>query len=143
MGDHRTSRPKGGHLREEEFQSLLHPVLKFAGSQFLDEVFPGMKPDLVKIDTQGADFEILRSLMPALAPGVRVAIEFSPYHLDTNGTTMDEICGVLANFSAMYRIQPVPGSPYKLEPVTMEHLGEFFNKEKDVYKTHFDLVLLA
>ena len=140
FGDHRSSKPKGIDLRESEFRSLPSPVLKTRASSFLTRSFPGKELDLVKIDTQGADFEILSDILPLLKSTAKVAIEYSPYHLDANGTKCDQVVELLKAFRALYIIQPDAGS-YLLEPTDIQTLKHFYAIQHERYKTHYDLVL--
>lgn len=141
FGDHRTTKPKGLDLDEDRFQALPNPVQLVEGSRFLDRFLPGWRPNMAKIDTQGADFEILGDLMPIFAPGAKIGIEFSPYHLDTHGTTFAQIAKILEGFEKIYRIEPSPTAPYELIPVTIDELRVFFDAEKARYQRYFDLAL--
>jgi FkbM family methyltransferase len=142
FGDHRTAKPKGLDLEETKFRELPNPVALVKGSRFLGEVLPGWQADLLKVDTQGADFEILGDLVEVLAPKARVGIEYSPYHLDTNGTTFAHVVSVLEKFEKIFRIQPTsPPGGYTLSPITIAELERFFDEQKPRYDTYFDLAL--
>ncbi len=140
-GDHRTSKPKGLDLREQEFAPLPIAIPCVCGSQFLRQVFPHRRFNLMKIDTQGADFEILGDVQSLLADGGRVAIEYSPYHLDTHGTTRDEVAQALGGFSRVDKICPDEREMFRLEPIDVATLLAFFDAEHSRYRTHFDIIL--
>jgi FkbM family methyltransferase len=142
-GDHRTAKPKGLDLQEDAFLQFRNPVPLVKASRFLTEFLPGWKANLVKVDTQGADFEILGDLMSVLAPDAKVGIEFSPYHLDTNGTTFTEIGDVLTSFKKIFKIEPLTTPGYNLVPVSVDELRVFFDQQKARYQTYFDLALYA
>jgi FkbM family methyltransferase len=142
FGDHRSSKPKGLDLRESEFTPLPMPVSKVRASFFLKNRYPGQEFDLVKIDTQGADFEILDDIFSILKPNGKVAIEFSPYHLDTNGTSQQVIFDLLSSFSKIYKISPNPKGSYILEKTDCNNLRHFYNDQCTRYKLHYDLVLI-
>ncbi len=142
FGDHRSSKPKGIDLRESEFKSLPSPVLKTKASSFLARSFSGTKLDLVKIDTQGADFEILDDILPLLKSTAKVAIEYSPYHLATNGTTCEQVKKIFSQFREILKIKPDPKSIYQLESTDIQSLERFFVDQEAHYQTYFDLILL-
>lgn len=142
FGDHRSSKPKGLSLRESEFEQVLTPVSKVRGSSFIGECFPERMFDLVKIDTQGADFEILADILPLLKTTAKVAIEFSPYHLETNGTSREVVLGVLQEFQTILKIKPASDSPYVLEQIDGDVLGRFYEAGRERYQSYLDLILL-
>ena len=141
FGDHRSFKPKGIDLRESEFRLLPSAVLKTRASTFLARSFPRTDLDLVKIDTQGADFEILGDILPLLKSTAKVAIEYSPYHLHANGTKCDQVVELLEAFRTLYIIQPDAGS-YILEPTDIQILKQFYADQHARYKIHYDLVLI-
>jgi FkbM family methyltransferase len=141
FGDHRTAKPKGVDLREVEFQQLSAPIQKVCAYSFLPKCFPGVEIDLAKIDTQGADFEILGSILPLLKTNSKIAIEFSPYHIDSNGTSREQVEQLLSGFSSLIKIRPNAETIYELEETNQNALMNFYDEQKDRYKTHFDLIL--
>lgn len=141
FGDHRTSKPKGLDLHEPEFNELPYRVSQVSGSEFIKQVFTGWRINLVKIDTQGADFTILNDLMSLLASDAKVGIEFSPYHLDTHGTSFEQVAAVLKQFKEISRIVPNNQTLYELLPINIDELRNFFDAQKGRYRTHFDLAL--
>lgn len=142
FGDHRSSKPKGLDLRESEFDQLPTQVSKVNASQFLEQCYPGRRLDLVKIDTQGADFEILNSVFPLLKSDAKVVIEFSPYHIESNGTSRDQVFDLLERFRTVLKIQSIPPSSYELEEMNCNELRQFYNEQCIRYDTYYDLVLL-
>jgi FkbM family methyltransferase len=142
FGDHRSAQPKASaDHTAPAFAALGHPIPKVSGASFLRSTFGDWAPELVKIDTQGADFEILADLLPILPAHAQVAIEFSPYHLDSHGTSFEQIVHVLEAFTTLQRIEPERGSGFKLIAVSVAELATMFRAEKDRYRTYFDLVL--
>ena len=142
FGDHRTAKPKGVDLREVEFKQLTTPIQKVCANSFLKNCFQGVEIDLAKIDTQGADFEILESILPLLKQKAKIAIEFSPYHIDSNGTSREQVERLLGGFSSLIKIRPSAQSIYELEETNQNALMNFYDEQKDRYKTHFDIILI-
>ncbi len=141
FGDHRSAKPKGLDLRETEFNQLASPVLKVSGQKLISRAFPDKKFDLVKIDTQGADFEILGNIMPLLKPSAKVTIEFSPYHLDTHGTRRDDILQILSAFRCIELILPDPDRPFRTEQTDVDYLAGYFDDGFKRYQSSHNLAL--
>lgn len=141
FGDHRSAKPKGEDCMEAEFEKLSSPVLRVSGRRFISEVFPERQFDLVKIDTQGADFEILGNILPLLQPMTKVSIEFSPYHLAANGTTREEIVRVLSEFRCIEIVLPDPDRLFRTEKTDVEYLARYFDDGFKRYQTYHNLVL--
>ena len=142
FGDHRSSKPKGLDLRESEFTHLPMPVSKIRASEFLKQFCPDRPLDLVKIDTQGADFEILEDILPLLKPDGKIAIEFSPYHIDTNGTSRQQVFDLLSKFRFIQIIKPESHGSYSLEETNCNELRQFYDDQCSRYKKYYDLALL-
>lgn len=140
-GDHRSAKPKGLDLRETEFNQLAASVLKVSGLNFCNKIFPDKKYDLVKIDTQGADFEILGDIMPLLKPTARVTIEFSPYHLDTHGARWKDILHTLSVFRCIELILPDSDRPFRTEQTDVNYLARYFDDGFKRYKSSHNLGL--
>ena len=103
FGDHRSHAPRGGYLNESAFARSQQPVWKDTPVRALEAA--GVKGiDVAKIDTQGADAEILAGLIPLLHRGSIVLFELSPYHLATNGTTAEELTDLFGQFGQIQKI---------------------------------------
>lgn len=143
FGDHRTSKPLGFSLKEDSFIHASNMIPMVQGRDFLHELGLSQALNLVKIDTQGADVEILRSLIDCLDSKAKVGLEFSPYHLNANGTTPDDVEEVLSRFQQIQIIEPDRTSGYCLRDCSLPDLVEFYGKNCDMYQGYFDLVLSA
>ncbi|MDA9981759.1 FkbM family methyltransferase [Gammaproteobacteria bacterium] len=141
FGDHRSFKPKGLDLREEEFVRLKKPVSKVKASRFLQQCYPDRQLDLVKIDTQGAEFEILEEIIPLTGPETKIAIEFSPYHIDSNKTSRKRVFDLLSNYKHILRIKPKSVGLYTLEKISCNKLRQFYDEQYARYKTYYDLIL--
>jgi FkbM family methyltransferase len=139
FGDHRSHAPRGGYLDEASFTTSKHLVWKDTPARALQAV--GMKRiDVVKIDTQGADAEILAGLVPLLRPGSLVLFELSPYHLATNGTTAAELDDLFRQFGGVQKINDLTHRE-RLENVEVPSLVDYFASHADSYSGHIDVML--
>jgi FkbM family methyltransferase len=143
FGDHRSVKTSKNALNENSFDISANKVLKVNPYQFLKETLSLTEPgfiDLIKIDTQGADLEILEACIPLLKKDALVAIEYSPYHLDINGTTKEDIATILSCFSAIQKINPLGDQP-RLSNIDISALFTFYDQQYQHYHTEYDLLL--
>lgn len=104
FGDHRTSKPLYNDFDSKNFNTFSNRVLMVDIVDFLNKCFDEKAPiyfDVLKIDTQGADFEILESCLPLIKSHSIVVMEYSPFHLLRNGTTKEEINRTLDYFPSI------------------------------------------
>lgn len=102
FGDHRTSKPLNNDFDLGNFSTFSNRVLMVNIIEFLNKCMDEKAPkyfDVIKIDTQGADFEILDSCLPMINAQSVVIMEYSPFHLLRNGTTKEQIGKTLGYFS--------------------------------------------
>lgn len=144
-GDHRSIKCKKNDLGESAFRISATKVLKVNPCDFFKEY---LNPegnskfiDLIKIDTQGTDFEILEACIPLLKDDSVVTIEYSPYHLDANGTTKESVENILKNFSDKKAINPLGHLPV-LSDLNTQSVLEFYDAQYQHYRTYFDMVLM-
>lgn len=143
FGDHRSFNTTKNDLGESRFTRSASKVEKVHPLEFLTDSLKLDDPrfvDLVKIDTQGADFEILEACLPLLKKEAVVAIEYSPYHLEANGTTQEDIVDLLQHFSHIQKINPLDTSP-RLTDIDLWSLLAFYDQQAQHYSTEFDLLL--
>jgi FkbM family methyltransferase len=139
FGDHRSHAPRGGYLNEAMFTTSKHLAWKDTPASAVRAV--GMQRiDVAKIDTQGADAEILAGLIPLLRPGAVVLFELSPYHLATNGTTSDELRDLLTQFGRVQKINDLTHRE-RLEGAEVSELVEYFASHAEAYSGHIDIML--
>ena len=140
-GDHRSTEPAAEESQSGKFEKLASPVVCVSGRRFIGEAFPDRRFDLVKIDTQGADFEILSDVLPLLKPAAKVSIEFSPYHLATHGTTREDVVGVLSQFRQVELVLPDPVRSFRTERTDVDALARFYDEGHRQYQSYHNLVL--
>ena len=145
FGDHRSARTQShcpGVTSGSQVDVLSRRVLKANPVRVLESYLDDgpSSINVLKIDTQGADLEILDACMPLLLPGSIVSIEYSPYHLAVHGTTRDDVECLLARFSRIERIAPMGESP-RLQHVSMEQIVSFYEERNSVYSTYWDLLV--
>jgi len=144
FGDHRSSKP--GHdpaMKEEAFTELPVRVPVHNPVEMLRRCLGDKCPDrfdLVKIDTQGADFEILDACAPFIGRGSFVTVEYSPYHLAIHGTTRDDVERVLARFSMIERIAPTGQAPRRSK-IEASDMLEFFDTTSRAYEGLYDVAM--
>ncbi|MFY0802930.1 FkbM family methyltransferase [Peribacillus frigoritolerans] len=100
-GDHRTSRIPINHKSFKSSPNRIHMVNPVT---FLKQSLGQQSPnyfDIIKIDTQGADFEILESCLPLIKADSEVVIEYSPIHLRQYGTPKAKIKDIISYFSSI------------------------------------------
>lgn len=145
FGDHRSIKCNKNDLGENTFRMSETKVLKVNLYDFFKEYLSlgadSKFIDLIKIDTQGADFEILETCIPLLKDNSVVTIEFSPYHLDANGTTKESVANILKNFPNKKIINP-PGHPIALADVTTQSVLDYYEAQYQHRRTYFDMVLM-
>lgn len=101
-GDHRTSKPLINDIDEGNFSSFSHRVHMVNIVEFMNQCLGEQAPkyfDVLKIDTQGDDFNILESCLPLINEHSTVIMEYSPYHLLRSGTRKEQISNILDHFS--------------------------------------------
>lgn len=106
-GDHRTSKPLSTDGDAGSFYSLPIQIHSVQIVEFLKQCLGENSPhffDIIKIDTQGDDFEILESCLPIIDNHSTVVLEYSPHHLIRNGTSKDNIQTILNHFSGFYML---------------------------------------
>jgi FkbM family methyltransferase len=96
--------------------------------------------DLIKIDTQGADLDVLRAVLPLCKSGTIVSIEFSPHHLAKFGSTVSEVREIFGQFGSACIVMPI-SSKQRLVPTTIEVLERYFTEGAAAYRGYLDLVL--
>ena len=144
FGDHRSFEPikkmeaKEIHSKQKIPISLVNPV-RFLNESLLDEAPQNF--DIIKIDTQGADFDALRSALPMCKSGTTVVIEFSPFHLSEFGESWETIECVLKNFSQVRLINSEVEKKLSRQ-VSIQELSKFFNENCAEYKGYLDLSLI-
>lgn len=143
FGDHRSVKTTKNDLNERYFTKSASKVEKVNPLEFLTsslQLEEARHFDLVKIDTQGADFEILEACLPLLKQEAVVAVEYSPYHLEANGTSKDDIVELLPHFSQIQKINPLDKYP-RLTDLDLWSLLEFYDDQAQHYSTEYDLLL--
>ncbi|MCI0764728.1 FkbM family methyltransferase [Bacillus sp. TL12] len=108
-GDHRTSKPLENDADISNFGHLPMIVPSVNIVNFLKECLGEQSPnyfDIVKIDTQGADIEILDSCLPLIKDHSTIVMEYCPYLLHRNGSSKKQIEKLLNNFSNIGVIYP-------------------------------------
>ena len=93
------------------------------------------------MDTQGGDFVILSDILDHFFGPLKVAIEFSPYHLGLNGSTGPKIMRTLRKFDEIFVIEPSETCDYNLVPIE-EGIIEYFENGVSEYNGYIDLVCL-
>jgi FkbM family methyltransferase len=139
-GDHRTTKPQGNE--SERFKKSRHLVSMTRGSKLLFDLYPNLSPNIIKIDTQGGDFVILSDILDHFFGPLKVAIEFSPYHLGLNGSTGPKIMRTLREFDEIFVIEPSETCDYNLVPISEKGIIEYFENGVSEYNGYIDLVCL-
>lgn len=142
-GDHRSFPPKGEDVRFMHVRQPT-PVLRVDPVATLRDALGTEAPqiiDVIKIDTQGADFDVLRSVLPICGEGTVITIEYSPYHLAEFGETWESIEKVLCNFGVLQKILPSTDDVESIE-VSLDQLRDYFEQGKERYAGYIDLALL-
>jgi FkbM family methyltransferase len=91
FGDFRTAAPADN---EAGFSVSKIRLPKVAAADYIRNALGDQAPkqlDLIKIDTQGAEFGVLRGCRPLIGPGTKLSMEFSPYHLARNGMALGDV----------------------------------------------------
>ncbi|MGN7399005.1 FkbM family methyltransferase [Cytobacillus praedii] len=104
FGDHRVSKPLNNDFDSGSFSTFSNRVLMVNIVDFLNKCLDEKAPkyfDVLKIDTQGADFNILDSCLPLIENHSKIVMEYSPFHLLRNGTTKEEINRILDYFPSI------------------------------------------
>jgi len=142
-GDHRSVKPDRFDLGENEFRESPFPISKVNPTEFMSQMDSELIPssfDFIKIDTQGPDFDILEACIPLHSKGTKVTIEYSPYHMDTAGTSSEDISRILGNYERIQKINPLDKKPL-LENISIEELLSYFESTRSSYSGYFDLLL--
>lgn len=142
FGDHRTYEPARNIEQELDFQETAAFAYMINGFEFFKVHYPEVRFDIVKIDTQGADFEILSNITPLLQRGAKVNIELSPYHVASNGTNAEELESSLSCFASVSVIEYESTiTNCVLRKVNVAEIKEYFEQGKEYYKHYYNLVL--
>lgn len=70
----------------------------------LDDKFPELKPDFIKIDTQGAEVGILRGMKNIIKSARLISIEYWPYGLNKIGNTGQDLSDLLTKYGFTYEL---------------------------------------
>jgi len=135
-GDHRNSKPAAGEAAY--FSKLPASVLTVNPAEFLEECLGDERPlyfDLVKIDTQGADLDILEACLPLIRPHSVVIAEYSPTHLKRYGTRKTDVDRIVGRFSRIEKIHYNP--PLLKHEIQMANLLADY----DAIPGYYDIVL--
>ncbi|HEY3367743.1 MAG TPA: FkbM family methyltransferase [Symbiobacteriaceae bacterium] len=141
-GDHRSSPPMQTDMDAPRFRPLPVPVQMVNPTDFFRRMggdHTASQFDLVKIDTQGADFAILEACLPLLHANSTVVVEYSPYHLYRNGTQKEDVERIAGRFSSMEILTPM-GNPQRTDPVTMDLVLASYDTYSREWIGHSDLV---
>lgn len=109
-GDHRSSRPFA-HEEAAYFSTHSNKVPVVNPVDFLNQCQGEQAPlyfDLLKVDTQGADLDIIEACQPLLRKHSVIVAEFSPPHLRSNGTLKEDVKRVVGRFSRIEKIHHQP-----------------------------------
>jgi FkbM family methyltransferase len=139
IGDSRSFEPTKKDLNEGAFLLAPHKAKKVSLQTFLVAEQKNLFFDLVKIDTQGPDFQILETCAPLIKKGGHVVIEFSPYHIVQTGTSIDDIGKVLKQFETIKIVDYDRES--KTSNITFEELSRVFEDGSCKYSGYSDLFL--
>ncbi|MFX3635409.1 MAG: FkbM family methyltransferase [Candidatus Pristimantibacillus sp.] len=102
FGDHRSASPYKQDTDAHLFSTLPDPVMNVNPVSFLKKSLGKHAPqsiDILRTDTQGADFEIIEACLPLLKKDSTILAQFSPYHLHRHGTTIKDIESIVKKFS--------------------------------------------
>lgn len=145
FGDHRSSKPgEMENLRESDFQALPKRIPVNNPVNALKAAFQDDCPtqlDILKIDTQGADLEILDACLPLIGEGTELTIEYSPYHYANHGTTRDDVERVIGLRPRIEKIAPVSSGSQRLDEIDLQDILEYFDAQSVKYIEHCDLLL--
>lgn len=72
----------------------------------LDEKFPELRPNFVKIDTQGAEIGILKGMKNIIKFVPVLSIEYWPYGLNKTGSAGQDLCDLLTKYGFAYKLNP-------------------------------------
>jgi hypothetical protein len=100
QGDHRIY-PPGAQERDRSFISV--PCITL--DSFIER--EGVTVDLIKVDTQGAEFQILLGMQELLSRQgrrLKLLIEFWPYGLSMSGSSPEETLALLEKFGFSMKI---------------------------------------
>lgn len=144
FGDHRSFIPTQELESGQMFDRQKIPILKVNPLRVLNDSLGGDAPnyfDLIKIDTQGADFDVLSAVLPLCKKGTVVVIEFSPFHLAEFGETWESIKGSLDKFSRLQSVNPENETSFTTD-MSIDDINEYFLGGKDSYRGYIDLSLI-
>lgn len=102
--------------------------------------YTSLQFDLLKIDTQGADFAILEACLPLLHPNSMIVAEYSPYHLYRHGTGRADVERIARRFSSIERINPM-SKPDRTDPLSMQQVLSTYDEQFRDWIGYCDLVL--
>lgn len=72
----------------------------------LRDRFPNLRPNFIKIDTQGAEVEILKGIKNIIDDVHSISIEYWPYGLNKAGYTGKDLCNILTDYGFVYELNP-------------------------------------
>ena len=116
MGDHQI------YPGEGDRESL--PIALLNGTEFLAPLIPQV--DLLKVDTQGSEFQVMTGLMPLLkeqAKAPRIIIELTPFSLRESGASGRELIELMALLDLPFWI--IDHIEHQLAETTAEELAEW------------------
>lgn len=140
-GDHRTSKPLQSDSDLNSFSSLPTRVQAINIVPFLKQCLGEKAPkffDMIKIDTQGADFEILETCLPLMNHYSKAIIEYCPYLLLRHGTSKEDVKNIIAQFSETGMISKLPS--HTTSPITKEKIITDFDVLSPAIR-YYDIVL--
>jgi len=143
-GDHRTYKPMDKYTSRNETFSMHNTIIEQVNPvTFLKKIMrirSVPQIDMLKIDTQGADIDILSACLPLLREGAEVAIEFSPYHLYQFGSNYDVVRATLSQFRSVNKIKQDSDTLY--ESLNMRELKEYYDNKYMKYSGYMDLFMI-
>ncbi|MFC4767575.1 FkbM family methyltransferase [Effusibacillus consociatus] len=143
FGDHRSTKPKNTGSDAGSFKRLPYRIPMVNPVDFLKQCLGDHAPlyfDLLKIDTQGADFDILDACLPLIRDDSIIVAEYSPYHLYLNGTQKEDIANIVTSFSNKEIINPTH-NPHRTANINLQQLLLFYEENYRELRTHCDIVL--
>jgi FkbM family methyltransferase len=116
MGDHQI------YAGEGDRESL--PIALLNGTAFLTPLIPQV--DLLKVDTQGSEFQVMAGLMPLLKnqqKALRIIIELTPFSLRESGASGRQLIELLALLDLPFWI--IDHIEHQLAETTAEELAKW------------------
>ncbi len=120
-GDHQIySHSADASIRETQSIHLLE------GNRYLSERVK--KIDVLKIDTQGAEFKVVQGLLPLIKkslPGIKILMEFSPLSLQRAGSSGMALLDLISTFELPTNLVDHLG--HTLIPMTYDDMAQWIN----------------